>query len=249
MDPNFQSVSQTEQPIAPVQPQAAPPQPPLPPPPPIGQRNNMLLMILGAITLLVVGLGAGYFLKSSSGTDEKQVAQVTPTQATTPTPTATLVDDTANWLSYSNAKVKNLSLKQYTIKYPPTWTPGISHTDMTDEYTLTNGSYAIKIYQAPMGGAMCIFEGEMPQGPATDLRTTKFVDVTTTEGTMFRRYLTTTPTPAPTTSTYNFCGTSDEITWGSPTAFGGITYTTPTTPDENTLTEMDAIIKTLTEVK
>lgn len=243
MDPNFQSATQTEQPIAP-QPQVAPPPPP---PPPIGHRNNMLLMILGAVVLLVGGLAAGYFLKGSSTTETTPAAKIStaPVATATPTPTA---DDTSTWLSYSNAKVKDLSLKQYTIKYPPTWTPGINHTDMTDSYTLTKGDYEIKIYQAPMGGSMCIFEGELPQGPATDLRTIKFTEVTTNEDVMLRRYVPATVTPT-TTTTYNFCGTSDQTNWGTPTAFGAITYTVPTNVDEDTLTEMDAILKTLTEVK
>jgi len=228
------------------------PQPVTAPTPVPSGGSNKLVMILSGIIILLIGLGLGYFLtmRSSDSPSAAIEASVTPVSdskapiVVTPTPTAS---PEANWLTYTGTKLGSVSLSPYSIKYPATWTPKSTKTEITDSYTLTSGEYQISIYQAPMGGGMCIFEGVMPEGPASDLRTVKFVEIDTTEGVMLRRYLSTSAKPAGTAM--DFCASSDGTTWGSPTQFGGITYKIPAAATGEKLLEMDSIIKTLHEIK
>lgn len=237
---------------APAQPVTQPAPQPITPPMPAQPKSSKLVLILSGIIILLIGLGLGYFLTMRSS-DSPSQATKTPTTSVsdtkapivvTPTPTTS---PEANWLTYTGTKLGSVSLSPYSIKYPATWTPKSTKTEITDSYTLTSGEYQISIYQAPMGGGMCIFEGEVPEGPATDLRTTTFVPIETTEGVMLRRYLSTSAKPAGTAM--DFCGSSDGTTWGSPTQFGGITYKIPVATTQEKLLEMDSIIKTLREIK
>jgi hypothetical protein len=106
--------------------------------------------------------------------------------------------------------------------------------------TLTKDGNEIKIYQASMGGSQCIFTGELPDGPASDYRKSEYVDIKA--GTATIRRVTTT---VKSKTTYAFCSNgTNKDSYGSPTTFGGITYTL-TNDDVVTLKEMDSILATL----
>lgn len=240
----------------PTQPVTQPaPQPVMTPtaPAPSGGPNRLVL-ILSGIIILLIGLGGGYFLMRSTSNTPSKAMETSPTPVSdskapivvTPTPTAS---PDANWLTYTGTKLDSVSLAPYSIKYPAAWTPLNTKNEVIDTYTLTDGDYQIAIHQAPMGGGGCLFEGDMPEGEfqPQDLRSTKYVDIKTNSGLMFRRYLS--PSAKPAGTLMEFCATTDGDFWGKPTQLGVISYKLPVGYTEIKLQEMDSIIKTLKAVE
>lgn len=225
--------------------------PTTPPPAPLQPaKSNKLVFILVAIIILLLGLGGGYFLKSQETSQTPQSLNQTQNQPTSTLPTATAIptQSKAIWATYTSTKLESTSFNPYLIQYPETWTPFHKRDAITDTYTLTKGDAEIKIYQAPLGGSGCIFEGDVPQGPMQDLRTTKYTEVPIASGAILRRYLSTNQGNG-TKIVYDFCGSANNKDWGTPTSFGAITYTSTSTFSDADLMEMDSILKTLQLVK
>lgn len=214
------------------------------------KQNNTIIFILVGIIILLVGLGGGYLIKSQTSpktpppTPQAQNL-TTPTSATQPTPTPT--QSKAALATYTSTKLPNVSFEPYSIQYPDTWTPKDLKNGATDTFTLTKGNLEIKIYQAAMGGSGCVFAGEVPPGPMKDLRSTQYTQVATGSDTVLRRYLNVNLEND--TPTYNFCSSDNNTDWGTPTSFGGITYTSTAPFSDTDLEEMDSILKTLQVAK
>ena len=209
-------------------------------------NNTLLVLIIVFLLLVIVGGAAYYFGLMKKPTPENVTANTTPTvtqqqetEAITPT-TAPVV----NLTKYTNPKMKDLSFPSFSLSYPEGWVKTDEKSDIMQSVTFTKGAYVIKINQGPMGGNICIFEGEMPEGPASDYRNTKYVEIDASE-ILLRRLVT--DGQKGTTVTHSFCSnsTNSKTLFGIPTMFGVITYTTPSTPDAKTLEEMDEIIKSL----
>lgn len=209
--------------------------------------NTLLVLIIVFLLLVIVGGAAYYFGLMKQPTTENVTANTTPTIAaqeqTTKevTPTTTQV---ANLTKYTNPKMKDLSFPSFSLSYPEGWIKAEEKSDIMQSVTFTKGAYTIKINQGPMGGNMCVFEGELPEGPASDYRNTKYVEIDA-NGIQLRRLVT--EGQKGNTVTHSFCSnsTNSKTTFGIPTMFGVITYTTPSTPDAKILEEMDGIIKSL----
>lgn len=218
------------------------PSPP-PKPQPIVIRKNNNAPLVGAIIFLALVIAATAFYLG--GQKELPITTTVPTpQPTTPPPTPTIISDpTAGWTKFTSTKMKDLAFAQFMISYPPAWIEKEEKNELTNTITFTKGEAEIKIYQAPMGGSACIFEGEMPEGPATDYRKAKYVDIKNKSEIILRRI---TPDTLNGKVTYSFCSNSlqSPTTFGIPTLFGGITYTL-TNPSETDLKEMDTILSTL----
>jgi hypothetical protein len=151
--------------------------------------------------------------------------------------------DTKTWNISSVSKIQSLGLSGYTIKYPTTWTLKDESPveSQSSRVILTKSGYSITIYQAAMGGARCIYEGDLPNGPYSDKRGLARVDVQTGFGSLRR-----TEATSQTGKAYSFCQLDkDSGSYGSITSIGTISYITPTNPDQAILTEMDNIIKSV----
>lgn len=212
--------------------------------PVIIHKNNNAPMV-GAIIFLALVIGAAaIFLGMQKRTEIAMSTNPTPTSAPTSAPsqaaTPTAALEEKNWENFTTTKMKDLSFPAYSISYPFEWKQETKKDDISTTLTLTKDGNEIKIYQAPMGGGQCVFTGEMPEGPASDYRKSEYVDITA--GTTTIRRVTATTKPK---TTYAFCSNgTDKNSYGSPTTFGGITYTVAAN-DEATLKEMDSILATL----
>lgn len=212
----------------------------------------MIVIAIVVVIILAVG-GMMYFKGQQAAVPAQTTVQSqdpTPTvEAATPTtaPSSPSAQTKADWATFTSTKLTGVSFNAYMIQYPLTWTPATTHTQIIDTYTLTQGDYQIKIYQAAMGGNGCIFSGSIPEGPMQDLRNTPFTEVDTAGGMLLRRFVATSQNPAQTA--FGFCASSDGSSWGSPSSVGAISYTAPSSPTDATLAEMDSILKTLQPIK
>jgi len=175
--------------------------------------------------------------EKTAPTTNNTVKELTPKSSLMP---ALISTDSAGLQTYTFKKINSLSFPGFTIQYPKDWTVNENRIENTlSELTLMKNEMEIKIYQAAMGGAGCIYKGEVPEGPYSDLRNKPYVDVISKAG-IFRR------TQYNDKNGYSFCQSlNNGKTFGGPTTIGGITYITPSNADESILEEMDNIIKSI----
>ncbi len=224
------------------------PQEPTPPKPqPMAIRKNNNAPLVGAIVFLALVIGAAAIFLGTQKQNEQTTAIPTPTGTPTEPPTiqptiTTPLTDTTSWEIANISKLTDLSFPGYSIKHPEEWIAKETKDAVTHTLTITKGTSEIKIYQAPMGGSQCIFEGEMPDGPASDYRTSEFVEFSVGDVT-FRRILAASGNGGK--NAYTLCSKSlGNTNFNSPTTFGGISYSLIGS-DPKTLSEMDEIVKTL----
>lgn len=140
-----------------------------------------------------------------------------------------------------------LSFTKYQIAIAEGWTPDYTSENIgtpVDTLVIKNGAYEIKIFQAATGGAMCLYPGDADfEGPSSRYDT--FVTFTTKDGVTLRRGGTN--AASGTKRGFTVCQKGTE-TYGQPTVFGHISYTTPLTPDESMLKVMDEMIRGLKKV-
>lgn len=206
------------------------------------------------LVLLIVGglAGGGYYLGKSGklnfGTQapEPEAVSTTNPQAETPTPQATPTTTSSAKTTTVTAGLgaeSGLSFTTYTIDVLEGWTPNrvtTSEGTWVDTLTITNGTYQIKIFQAATGGALCLYPGDPDfEGPSS--RFTMFVDLTTFDGIALRRGGTKGK------GGFTLCQKVTE-TYGQPTVFGHMSYTTPATPDADMLLQMDEMITSLKKI-
>jgi hypothetical protein len=150
---------------------------------------------------------------------------------------------------YTSQKVASLNLPAFTLKYPQTWVA-------TEEFvgadtfiaSIYRNNYEIRITQAPVGGAVCLFSDSPDfQGSSGDLRNKQFTEFTTVDGTVMRRYFNANEGDK---STMFFCRKEKDTPYFStPTDVGGIAYYVPAKFDEDIIKEMDQIVKSITQVE
>ena len=226
-----------------AQPVAPEPTPPKPPPPVVHKTSNAPLV--GAIVFLALVIGATAFYFATQ--DKETVTALAPTPTTTqelpisPTATPASTDEIKEGkTTFTHEKSKDLAFSGYTLVIPAGWTQKEEKTDLTHLLTLSKDDNIITIMQGPMGGNQCIFEGDMPDGPANDYRQSKYVDIKAGQVTLRRIE------PEDNQTTYSFCSNSvnSQDTFGIPTPYGVITYKLAV-KSASMLKEMDEILATI----
>lgn len=205
-------------------------------------------IILGTLLLSLI-LGAGYYIGHSKiiqpslketpspAVSEKQTIPTTApslpagTKPTSVPAKKTLTGGLSDATAFSN----------YSVDVPLGWsdkkdiTPGV-----IDKLTLSKGAYSLSIYQAAMGGGMCLYPEDTPfDGPSQKF--THYVDLLNTP-LLFRRSWNDDAKNG--IQSYVICQKTSDA-YGSPTTFGAISYQTPEQPDDTILEEMDTILASL----
>lgn len=147
--------------------------------------------------------------------------------------------------SYTSQKVEGLSFPAFSLKYPQTWVT-------TEEFvgkdslivSVYRNNYEIKITQAPVGGAVCLFKDSPDfQGSSGDLRGKDFTEFSTAGGVIMRRYFNKNEGDK---SSMFFCRKeADSPYFSTPTDIGGIAYYVPAIFDNDIIQEMDEIVKSI----
>lgn len=226
----------------------------------IGSMTTLKIILLTIImTLIVVGVG---YVAYTYGKQTAAVTQPTPIPTkTADSPTPTIVSGTSPitemettpavaMASFTTEKVPDLSFSAYMVQYPTSWQKTITYvnpaTGIKTGYTLTfsKNNYALKIYQAAIGGSVCLFDGDpIFDGPSQSFKDKQFVDLSGFG--ILRRVQTSSNNPQ--SVVFTVCQKGDGATayYGIPTKVGAITYEAPLAYDQATIAEMDSIIKSI----
>jgi hypothetical protein len=154
------------------------------------------------------------------------VIQVTPTGVLSPTPDFKKV----------SAGIKNQLFSPYSVMVPSGWVDNHATNTASDTLTLTKGQYLLTISQAAGGTGSCNYPGDTVEPMAQVF--TNFVGITGTFS-QFRR-------GTSDNKTYTVCE-QKSTGFSFPTSVGYITYAVPTSADQATLAEMDAMVASLTK--
>jgi hypothetical protein len=146
--------------------------------------------------------------------------------------------------TYTSQKVEGLSFPAFSLKYPQTWIASEQYVGKDLIVSVYRNNYEIRITQAPVGGAVCLFKDSPAfQGSSGDLRSKDYTEFTTSGGTIMRRYFNKNEGDK---STIFFCRKeSDSPYFSTPTHIGGIAYYVPAKFDGDIIKEMDEIIKSI----
>lgn len=217
------------------------------------KSSKLPILIIVLLLILIVPLG-GYFLMN-----EVNKAKVSPTPTEAPTMEAKetavstpAVSPTSKAInldkSFTSQKFTSLSFSGYSLKYPSDWTLSEERNNALpgSTVTITKQNYVLKIFQAATGGAMCIYDGGMPEGPASDFRTSKFTEINAGFGTVRQTEL-----PKDGRMAYTYCQKSTtDNSYGQPTNVGHMSVTTNSaTADPSILKEIEAIITSIQAIK
>jgi hypothetical protein len=163
-------------------------------------------------------------------------------------PTIAPPSPTPAWLMHTSPKIPSLHISGYTLSYPHDWNMTYTNDGGISETRLSQNGYAIVIYQAPMGGAKCVFKGENPPKymdllpPFEDIREKTYVQIDS-PSISFRRYASTNHDGKP---IFSFCNSNTSRTlWGSIETIGTVRYELLEKADDAILSQMDAILSTL----
>ncbi len=146
---------------------------------------------------------------------------------------------------YVSQKVEGLTYPAFSLKYPQSW---VATEEFVGKDTLIvsvyRNNYEIRITQAPVGGAVCLFKDSPDfQGSSGDLRSKEYSELTTTDGIIMRRYFNKNEGDK---STIFFCRKEkDSPYFSTPTDIGGIAYYVPAKYDPDIIKEMDEIVKSI----
>ncbi len=146
--------------------------------------------------------------------------------------------------TYTSQKVEGLSFPAFSLKYPQTWVASEQYVGKDLIVSVYRNNYEIKITQAPVGGAVCLFKDSPDfQGSSGDLRSKDFTEFSTADGVIMRRYFNKNEGDK---STMFFCRKEKDTPYFStPTDIGGIAYYVPAKFDNDILREMDEIVKSI----
>jgi len=150
-----------------------------------------------------------------------------------------------DWVEYVTSKIDALAYPAFSLSHPQSWAVKESSENGTLTISIYRNNYEIKIYQAPVGGAVCLFKDSPAfQGSSGDLRNKEYTEFTTKNNLILRRYFNQNEGEK---STFFFCDKEAEGPYfTTPTDFGGVTYYVPAKYDINIIKEMDEIVKTFT---
>lgn len=239
-----------------------------PPPPPMNNNssNNMKWLFIIFILILIVLIPVLIFLFLKISNQNNNSISPTPS----PAPVACTLDakicpdgstvgrqgpncefapcptgsPSASMETFVSKKFADLGIKGYTVKYPSTWTilEDRNESAQTSKISLSKNGYEFSIYQAPLGGSGCIFEGEVPQGPFSDYRNLEYTDIQTSFG-KIRKFEETKNG----TIVYGYCQESSggNNSFGSISTIGVISALAPANPDPKIISEMDEILRNI----
>lgn len=224
-----------------------------PPTPPIEHKSggfaSKLSWLIIAVLLVLVGIFGGYFVLNQ--TQQNQTPSPTPTISGQPqtqtSPTQAPTKSAKETKTFTSAKFPDLSFKGYTLTYPADWELSEERKDLPtpiSTVTLTKDGYTLKIYQAATGGAGCIYEGEVPEGPFSDYRNNEYKDI---ESFAILRQ---TESPNNGKMSYAYCQKSEtEDSFGQPTSVGHMSVATGVEePDPQIVVEIEEIVKSIKEL-
>lgn len=148
-----------------------------------------------------------------------------------------------DWVEYTTSKIDALAYPAFSVSHPQSWAVKESSENGTLTVSIYRNNYEIKVYQAPVGGAVCLFKDSPAfQGSSGDLRNKEYTEFTTKANLVMRRYFNQNEGEK---STFFFCDKEAEGPYfTTPTDFGGVTYYVPAKYDINIIKEMDEIVKT-----
>jgi len=150
-----------------------------------------------------------------------------------------------DWKEYVTSKVDGLTFPSFSFTHPQSWAVTEKSENKNLIISIYRNNYEIKVTQAEVGGAVCLFKDSPDfQGSSGDLRSKEFTEFTTKKGSILRRYFNQNEGDK---STIFFCQ-KEAITpyFATPTQLGGIAYYVPAKYDLNIVKEMDEIVKTFT---
>lgn len=213
---------------------------------PKGSKMSKLPWLIILILLFLIGILSGYLAINFNKQNQKQTT-TTPTPTTSeqqtensPTPKITSVEAK----SFTSEKLKDLSFKGYSLSYPADWSLSEKREESVSisTVTLTKDGYTLKIYQAPTGGAACIYEGDLPEGPASDYRNDEYTEIITGFGTLRQ-----TESPSNGKMAYAYCQKNqNENSYGQPTSVGHMSVSTQVAnPDPEIISEIEKIVESI----
>lgn len=152
-----------------------------------------------------------------------------------------------DWVEYVTSKVEGLAFPAFRLTHPQSWAVKESSENGTLTISIYRNNYEISVYQAPVGGAVCLFKDSPAfQGSSGDLRGKEYTEFTSKNGLVLRRYFNQNQGEK---STFFFCDKeANGPYFNTPTDFGGVSYFVPAKYDINIVKEMDEIVKTFTSV-
>lgn len=202
------------------------------------------------IALIVIGLLAtgGYYLRTRylpeliggylvplsapPTATPAPIASLTPAASPSPVPSGTIPLSPKK----ISAGIKTQFFVPYSILILPGWidvqTSGIG----TNELKVTKGQYIFVISQAAGGGGSCLYPGDSPQPMAQTF--TSFVQITGSSSNLRRG--------TNDNTAFTICEQKN-TGFTFPTTVGYITYSTPSSPDSTSLSEMDSMIASITK--
>lgn len=202
--------------------------------------------VAAVVVIIALLLGGGIYLgknlnKNSNTQTPTPTVNPSVTQTEKVGPSAAPTAGSAATLDKSTTAgpANGTSFKVYQVDYPSSWTLAKEKTDVTDKLTLTKGAYSISIYQAPSEGGQCVYPGESGGAFSTDYK--HFTDI---QGAQTKLRLSWND-EGPTIS-YTVCSSSDGKTYGYPTPFGYTTVKATNPADPATMSEIEAILASLT---
>lgn len=210
--------------------------------------NSKWIKLGGLLVLILILLGGAYYLGTQkttntqpSNTPTPTISQVLEEKSETPTQEPTKAVESK---SFTSPKFSELGFSGYSLTFPADWTLKEERDNSVpvSTVTLTKQGYTLKIFQAATGGAQCIYEGDMPEGPASDYRTNKYSDLITGFATLRQ-----TENPSSGKMAYSYCqkNTSDG-SFGQPTSVGHMNLTTGVAVlDPKIVSEFEGIIKSI----
>ncbi|OGM08322.1 hypothetical protein A2Z67_01480 [Candidatus Woesebacteria bacterium RBG_13_36_22] len=200
--------------------------------------KNIIIIIV--IVLLIAGVGVGFYLLGSKSINKGGAVTPTPQTFIEITPTFTPPSPTQIPLKTVMAG-GILSFPKYRLSLPSDWTDNLEKMGPDAEKLIVKkGSYSISITQGGFGGAACLFPGDPDiEGPSGRYDT--FTDLQDKSGDILRRV------GKSQGGGFSICEKT-QYGWGAPTSYGHMSIAAPVSPDPQMLTEIDAIISSLTKL-
>ncbi len=212
---------------------------------PFSLFGKIIAIILVAAILVGGGIVVGKKLNKPQNTAAKTQSDemIAKEENKTPenTPPTTIPEPTKAATKTVNGGLSDgsTSFKPYMFQAPDGWVESTEKTDITNKLTLKKGENTLSIYQAPMGGAFCIYPGDQ-EGNFMQ-KYSKFKEISGLGGNTYRRSW----DDKLGTITYTFCQKGQDGSFGTFTTFGGVTLQSPSPTDETILQEADAMVASL----
>ncbi len=213
-----------------------------------GMKSKLPVILVIVLLLVILGAVGVFFWKNMMVKNEpapvteetQEVIEETITPEPTSASSSSKLDQT-----FTSEKLSQLSFMGYSLMHPADWTLSEQRDEAVtpiSTVTLTKNGYVLKIYQAATGGAMCIYEGNLPEGPASDYRNNEYTDIVTSFATLRQ-----TETPSGGKMSYSYCQkSSTEDSYGAPTSIGHMSVTTGVAnSDPEIISEIEEIVKSI----